>query len=141
MATAILPAPTGQNQISSGRGVPAPHRSMQAKVDDGVDFEKFYNTYCKNLKKAEEERDEYKKKTPKWKGPEDDNFEAAEKGLLIMDDSDPNVFVRCRRLRQFAKWTREQVKDPQDQAYIAKGILPLHNLKSRTNTVQHLPPN
>jgi hypothetical protein len=40
---------------------------MQAKVDNGVDFEKFYNTYCKNLKKAEEERDEYKRKTSKWK--------------------------------------------------------------------------
>jgi ubiquinone biosynthesis protein Coq4 len=41
-----------------------------------------------------------KKKAPKWKGPEDDNFDTAEKGILIMDDSYPNVFVRCRRLRQ-----------------------------------------
>lgn len=141
MATAVLPALTGQNQTSQRRGVPAPHRSKQTKVNDGVTFEKFYDTYCKNLKQAEQDRETYKKKAPKWKGPEDDDFDAAEKGLLIMDDSDPNVFVRCRRLRQFATWTIKEVKDPKDRVYIAKGISLSHNLKSRTNTVQHLSPN
>jgi hypothetical protein len=100
MATAIPAAPTGQNQVSQRRGMPAQHRSTQAKVNDGANFETFYDTSCKNLKKAEQDRETKKKKAPKWKGPEDDNFDAAEEGLLIMDDSDPNVFVRCRRLRQ-----------------------------------------
>lgn len=141
MATAVLPAPTGQNQISRGKKESAPRRLKQATLDDGVTFEKFYDTYCTNLKKAEQDRETYKKKATKWDGPGDDDFDAAEKGLLIMDDSDPNVFVRCRRLRQFARWTMEQVKDPEDKVYISKGISLSHNLKPRTNTVQHLPPN
>jgi hypothetical protein len=61
---------------------------------------RFTTLIAKISKKQSKTEKLIKQNAPKWKGPEDDNFDAAEKGLLIMDDSDPNVFVRCPRLLQ-----------------------------------------
>lgn len=128
MATAVLARPKGLQQVAQKRTKSAPRRSKGKNPDDGVTFDTFYKTYCTGLKEAEKSREAHKAQVQNWKSPDDDDFDSAEKGLLIMDDSDPNVFVRCQRLRQFATWIKDKVDNEDDQIYMAKGIQILYGL-------------
>lgn len=121
MTTAVLPALTSSDPVSHGRTAPGPNRPKQGDGNDELTFETFYEKYCKDLKQADIERNAYRKDHPEWKGVHSDDYEAAEKGILLMDASDLNVFVRCRRLRTFATWALKKVENPDDKEYIKQG--------------------
>lgn len=84
-------------------------------------FEQFYRMYCTELKAADQKREEHKKNHREWKNVFDDEYAHPKKGLLAMNTGDPNGHVRVRRLRDFAKFIVQDVKDIDDKVYITKG--------------------
>jgi hypothetical protein len=130
MATAVLATSSGSHQVARRGKLSVSSGPKSSGNDDGITFERFYDEYCTKLKLEDEKREAYKANHPEWKSVEDDEFGAAQKGLLIMDDSDKNVFVRCRRLRLFAEWAMKKVEDPEEKAYISNGIVTINGIQT-----------
>jgi hypothetical protein len=84
-------------------------------------YEQFYRTYFTDLKKADAERELYRKQHTEWNDVFDDEFPHPKKGLLAMSTGDRNGHVRVRRLREFARFIVEDVKNEDDQKYITQG--------------------
>lgn len=95
----------------------------KAPSDVAFSFEDFYATYYTNLKKADERREEYKKTHPEWNNVFDDDLPHPEKGLSATSTADRNVYVRCRRLRAYARFIVENVTEHEAQEYVTQGTL------------------
>lgn len=106
---------------------PAPLPAQKAVEKSGSSrlnespYEQFYRTYYTELRKADADRDIYKKQHTEWKDVFDDEFPHPKKGLLAMSTGDPNGHVRVRRLREFVRFIVEDVKDEADRKYITQG--------------------
>jgi hypothetical protein len=109
--TSAQPAPLGQEAVK---------KSDNSRLNESP-YEQFYRTYCTELKRADAERENYKKQHPEWKDVFDDEFPHPKKGLLAMSTGDPNGHVRVRRLREFARFIVEDVKNEDDRNYITQG--------------------